>query len=324
MTKVALTGMLGLLLAVCLHTAPAQAFNNKSWVSSTGGGATCTRGSPCATFQAAHDQTNAGGEIGVVDSGDYSGSGLVINRAISIIAEGVDATILSPGLGSAAITISGSMIPTDVVTLQGLIIDGLGSGGIGISYPFGPSLVVKNCVIRNFKNASGSYGIAAQPNAAGRLTVTDTLLVNNGLGSTGAGIFIKPQPGGSVEVSLERVTVANNVFGIAVDGTGSTNGINMTVSDSVMSGNSQDGIVATTPGGGAPIGVMVKNTRSVNNNIGIRSLGTGVTVRVSNSTVIGNGTGLSFGSAGALLSFGNNEVQANGVNGAFSGSVALQ
>ena len=322
MTKVATTGILGVLLTVCLHTAPAQALNNKSWVSSTGGGATCTRALPCATFQAAHDQTNTGGEIGVIDSGDYGA--LVINRAISIIAEGVDATILSPGLGSAAITFSGSMIPTEVVTLQGLIIDGLGTGGIGISYPFGPALVVKNCVIRNFKNASGSYGIAAQPNAAGRLTVTDTLLVNNGLGSTGAGILIKPQPGGSAQVLLERVTAVNNVFGIAADGAGSTGGINMTIADSVTSANSQDGIIATTPGGGAPIGVMVKNTKSANNNIGIRSLGTGVTVRLSNSTVVGNGTGLSFSGGGALLTFGNNEVQANGSNGAFSGSVGLQ
>jgi hypothetical protein len=69
---------------------------------------------------------------------------------------------------------------------------------------------------------------------------------------------------------------------------------------------------------------MVKNTKSVNNSIGIRSIGPNVTVRVDGSSVIGNGTGLSFSSGGALLTFGNNEVQANGTNGAFSGPVALQ
>jgi hypothetical protein len=98
----------------------------------------------------------------------------------------------------------------------------------------------------------------------------------------------------------------------------------MTITDSVASGNRQDGIVATTPAGGAPIGVMVKNTRSVNNNVGVRSIGPNVTIRTDGSSVIGNGTGLSFMSGGALLSFGNNNVIANGANGAFSGTVGLQ
>ena len=50
--------------------------------------------------------------------------------------------------------------------------------------------------------------------------------------------------------------------------------------------------MATTSGGGAQIGVMVKNTKSTNNGFGIRSLGPNVTVRVDGSSVIGNGTGL--------------------------------
>ena len=86
----------------------------------------------------------------------------------------------------------------------------------------------------------------------------------------------------------------------------------------------QDGLIAATSAGAAPIGVMIKNSKSANNAFGIRSLGPNVTVRVDGSSVIGNGTGLAFGSGGALLTFGNNAVQANGTNGAFSGSVALQ
>src|SRR6266567_7893531 len=74
--------ILGTILVPLLHAAPAQALNNKSWVSSTGTGSTCTRALPCGNFQTAHDQTNAGGEIGVVDSADYGL--LVISKAISI------------------------------------------------------------------------------------------------------------------------------------------------------------------------------------------------------------------------------------------------
>ena len=105
--------------------------------------------------------------------------------------------------------------------------------------------------------------------------------------------------GGSARVHLERVSAQGNVFGIVADGTGSTAGIHMTVADSVASGNSQDGIIAVTPSGGAPIGVLVTNTKSTNNAIGIRSIGPNVTVRVESSKIIGNGTGLSFGSGGA-------------------------
>jgi hypothetical protein len=92
----------------------------------------------------------------------------------------------------------------------------------------------------------------------------------------------------------------------------------------VIGGNAQDGIIATTPRGGAPIGIMVKNSKTVNNAFGIRLLGPNVTVRASNSTITGNGTGLSFGGGGALLTFGNNEVRANGCDGSFSRSVGLQ
>ena len=123
---------------------------------------------------------------------------------------------------------------------------------------------------------------------------------------------------------MSDVTVNGNAFGIAADGTGSTAGINMTIADSMIGGNSQDGIIAVTQSGGAPIGVMVTNTKSVNNTFGIRSIGPNVTVRVGDSTITGNGAGLSFSGGGALLTYGTNKVQANGADGAFSGPVALQ
>ena len=205
----------------------------------------------------------------------------------------------------------------DVVTL-----DGLHLAGGGITFNAGGHLHVVNCVITK-QNISNEAGIRFAPNSAGKLTVTDTVIINVG-SSTGGGIVIKPASSGSAQVELKRVIVNGNAFGVAVDGTGSTAGINMTIADSMIGGNAQDGIVATTPSGGAPIGVLVTNTKSVNNAIGIRSIGPNVTVRVGNSVVTGNGTGLATLAGGALLSFGTNAVQANATNGAFSGSVAMQ
>lgn len=312
--------IVGTILVPLLHAMPAQALNNKSWVSSTGGGSTCTRASPCGNLQTAHDQTNAGGEIGVIDSADYGA--LVINRAISIIAEGVDATVISAGAGSAAIAISSSMAPTDVVTLQGLIIDGLGAGGIGISYAYGPAIVVKNCVIRNFKNPGGA-GIFAQPNVAGKLTVTDTLLVNNGAGVTGAGIIIKPQTGGSVQALLERVTVVNNSHGIVADGNGSSISVRGVVRDSAASNNVNNGITTTSSGGGSAV-LSVQNTNVSGNNFGLVSGGASSGMLVGQSSIVLNNTGLFTTGGGLLLSYKNNTVNGNTTDGAFTGLIGQQ
>jgi len=205
-----------------------------------------------------------------------------------------------------------------VVTLEGLHLN-----GAGIGFSTGGQLHIVRCVITN-NHLGGNVGINFAPNSgATKLSVTDTVITNFGSG-TGGGIVINPQGGGSAQVALERVTVNGNAFGIAADGSNGSAGINMTIADSMVANNAQDGIIATTPSGGAPIGVLVVNTKSVNNAIGIRSLGPNVTVRVNNSNVTGNGTGLASGSGGALLSFGNNAVRANGSDGTFSGTVGLQ
>src|ERR1700682_3694634 len=59
-------------LSVFLSVPVAFAGNDRSWVASTGSDSNpCTRSQPCATFQGALAKTNAGGEIDVVDPGDY-------------------------------------------------------------------------------------------------------------------------------------------------------------------------------------------------------------------------------------------------------------
>lgn len=125
-----------------------------------------------------------------------------------------------------------------------------------------------------------------------------------------------------MRVNLERVIVNGNAFGVAVDNSNSTAGINTTIADSMIGSNVQDGIVATTSASGAPIGIFVINAKSVNNTFGIGSIGSNVTVRVEDSKIIGNVTGLAGG--GALLSAGNNIVRANTTDGAFTGSFGFQ
>jgi hypothetical protein len=316
MTKpILVSAGLAVALACWLAAAPAYALNEHSWVSSTGTGSACTRAAPCSNFATAQTATSAGGIVSVVDPGEYGG--LAITKSLTIRAEGAEGGgTATPALGLFWIDVQAG--PNDVVVLEGLHFSG--AGGVRI-YSAGHMHIVR-CVFANGNNAADS-GVKFAPNSPSKLSVTDTVILNEGLG-TGGGIVISPQAGGGAQVNLERVVVNGNAFGIAVDGTGSTAGINMTIADSMVGGNSQDGIVATTPAGGAPVGIYVKNTKSVNNNIGIRSIGTNVTVRVDGSSIIGNSTGLSSSGGGALLTFGNNAVQANGANGSFSGMVTLQ
>lgn len=280
----------------------------------------CSRTAPCKTFAGAISKTAAGGEISVLDPGGFGA--VTITKSITINGGGIEGSTLNSS--TTGFIINGAGV--DVV-LRNLDVEG-GTPGLaglfGIRFIQGDSLLVENATIRNNAGGASPAGILFSPSGAAKLFVRNVALSGNGnaAGTVGAGIIIKPAAGGSASVALEHVFVARNAFGIAVDGSTSTAGINATIADSVLAGNSQDGIVATT-GGGAPIGVMVKNSKVLNNAIGIRSIGAGATIRVDGSAVIGNGTGLS-PSGGALLSFGNNNVEANGANGAFSGSVALK
>lgn len=306
-----------LVIALASHLAAgsANAQNVQSWVSSTGSGIACTRAAPCASFGTAYAATIPGGVISVLDSGDYGS--ISIQKSLTIRAVGVDAgATFTPAISGNWITVGAGA--SDVVTLEGLHF----TGAAAVDFQTGGQLHVVRCVISN-GNLGGAAGIRFRPSNPSKLSVTETVISNMG-SVTGGGIVINPRSGGSAQVALERVTVNGNAYGIAADGTGSTAGINVTIADSMIAHNAHAGILATTPSGGAPIGVMVKSTKSVNNNIGIWSVGTNVTVRVDGSSVIGNTTGLSFGSGGALLTFGNNSVVANGSNGAFSGSVGLQ
>jgi len=321
MTKLAFSrARAGAVLAFVLTIGSAHAQSDHTWVSAGGGGSTCTRTTPCANFTAAYTATNAGGVISVLNSGDYGTA--TIGKSITIRAESLDAGQIFVGTGGTA-WIGVNIAATDTVAIEGLHF----GGGGGIILTSGGSLYIRDCVIRNNNGNSApfpGYGIRIQPNGGARVVISDTVVANNGFNNGGAGIWVVPQSTGTAQITLSRVIAEGNQFGIAVDGSASTGGINVTVTDSVMASNAQDGIVATTSAGGAPVGIMVKNSKSTNNGFGIRSIGASVTVRVSNSTVIGNGTGLTSLSGGALLSFGNNKVEANGANGTFSGPIALK
>ena len=100
----------------------------------------CTFTAPCRTFQHAHDVVAAGGEIDVLDPAGYGS--LIIFKSISIQGHGY-AGISVPHNGIGVFIVAGS---TDIISLNGLLIDGGGAGYAGIEFAIGQSLSVRELI----------------------------------------------------------------------------------------------------------------------------------------------------------------------------------
>jgi len=101
------------------------------------------------------------------------------------------------------------------VTLRNLNINGVDVGNIGVDFQNGSALFVERCVIEN--NTTGNaIGIHFSPpsGVTAELHVTDSVIKNNGNGSSGGGIIIQPSGSGSAHVVIENTKVENNTYGI--------------------------------------------------------------------------------------------------------------
>src|SRR5262249_9478475 len=152
--------------------------------------------------------------------------------------------------------------PTDNVSLRGLLIDGAGTGGNGISFTTGLSLNVQDCMIRGFTAANpAGQGILFTPNASSKLIVANTVVVDN----RSTGIDIEHTGSGTVTAVLERVLMANshNSDGLFISGNGGGGSIRVIVSESVVTQNGNHGIVVTSTD--ASTAVLVRNSTIAHN-----------------------------------------------------------
>lgn len=247
MQKFSKTLLVPVLLACSPWWAPsmASAAVTKTWVSSTGtDSGPCQLAAPCKTLQFAHDQTAAGGEIDVKDSGSYGA--VTITKAISIVSAGVVAAIGAPAGGTGIAVKAGAQ---DAVVLDGLYIDGHGIGQTGIAFNTGRSLRVANCHIRNLTNE----GISMQPVGAKNYSIADTEVAN----VVNFGIIVQPfntSPVGTIThvslhdngtglfVGYQTVAVIGSTISENKVGIGTEVSTNILLGGSTVAGNSQYGI----------------------------------------------------------------------------------
>ena len=306
MTKITSSLFIATLLGIFLHVASAQAQLVRTCVSMAKGNdansaSNCHCTTPCRTFAVAHANTFSDGEITVLDPGDYGG--LTITKSISIN---------NDSGGEASITVSGGATGIIVnapaggyVNLRGITIQGVEfGGGGGLTFNTGLFLTLTNCAIRNHTHD----GIFFAPNALSNLSVSNTLVADNG----GSGIRVLPHGSGSARVTLSRVEANNNsANGILFDASLTTGEILATVADSVAA-NNNNGIYSRTTQGISNV-LVVRSVISTNRAVGLvaeRGASGTATLVVGQSTVTWNATTWMNVSA-TLLSFGDNNIFGN-------------
>ena len=186
--------VLSVVVGICLHAAPAQAQATRTWVSGVGDDANpCSRTAPCKTFAGAISKTAASGEINVLDPGGFGA--VTITKSISIISQ-FEAGVLVSGTNGIIVNV----LSTDNVLLEGLDIEGLGTGINGITITGGGRTTIRKCSIRDF--TQNGINLVGTPLA--RALIEDSLIVNNGGG------FNMQGAAGAINSAILQNTVVNN------------------------------------------------------------------------------------------------------------------
>src|SRR5215213_2385127 len=258
----------------------------------------CTRPTPCATFQRAHDQTSPNGEINALTPGNYSS--LVINRPITIDGNGTEASITPFGAGiTVNLPARGRVILRDIRINVGanLGVTGIhvlnsatvvaedlrisGGSGPGIRVEHGGA-VTRLMVDDTRIHGSASQGIRLAPaGAVVRATIRDTRIDDN----EGAAVLVSPTGGGIARATIRGSHIDGNLNGVNIQSAGgiaTANVFNTGISDS---GLDPDG-----PG------------------IAIQSNGANATARIGRNEIQHNVRGLQATNGGKILSAGDNDV----------------
>jgi hypothetical protein len=201
----------GLLVAVIpamilatLFSVPAKAQATRTWVSGVGDDANpCSRTAPCKTFAGAISKTAVGGEINVLDPGGFGA--VTITKSIQIRSE-FEGGVLVSGTNGIVVSVGA----TDKVLLEGLDIEGLGTGLDGVKMTGIGKLFIRKCSIRNF--TMNGVNVAGSANA--RVFVEGSVITGNNVGVNLKGI------GGVANTAfVEHSVVDNNTTAaVQVDG----------------------------------------------------------------------------------------------------------
>jgi hypothetical protein len=179
-----------------LQVTPAHAQATRTWVSGVGDDANpCSRTAPCKTFAGTISKTAPAGEINVLDPGGFGG--VTITKSITIRSDHVEAGVLVSG--TPGVTVNAAS--TDVIILEGLDIEGLGTGTNGVNIVSASSVVIRRSIIHHF---SGNGVNVAGP-AGAKVFVQDCIISNNG-----GGVNVQGISGAANSAVIDHSTIETN------------------------------------------------------------------------------------------------------------------
>lgn len=177
---------------------------------------------------------------------------------------------------SAGITASGSdgvTVTAGTVNLRGLAINGVGTGASGVKITGPANVTIETSSIAGFSA--------------------------NGVSMTAAGTLV-----------IANSVVQANGNGVLLDGSGGA--VKMTVRDTVVFGNTGNGVTVQNSGAQATID---RSTLAKNGAAGVAITGSGAFGLLGGSVITANATGTSAASSGTLYSFQQNQIAGNTIEG---------
>lgn len=200
---------LATLAMVVVAPVAAHAQATRTWVSGVGDDANpCSRTAPCKTFAGAISKTAAAGEINTLDPGGFGA--VTITKSITIRSDSVEAGVLVSGTNGIIVNAG----PTDTVILEGLDIEGVGTGLDGVKILAGQFIYVNRCAIRRF---TGNGVNMTSSTAGSRIFITNSQILRNNVG-------VNVQGNGVANVAsiLNTLIDGNTTVGVQVANAGNT------------------------------------------------------------------------------------------------------
>lgn len=196
------------LAAIVAWAAPAGATVARTWLAQSGtDSGSCTFAAPCATIAYAVSQTVAGGEVILLDGGNYVGG--TVSKSLAIRGAGIKPTVNSITVAAAA----GDRVMFDNIAFSAKQGDGSTAFASGLVLWSGSDVLVSNCLFEAYSTA-----IDAQGPSTIRLTITDSVVY----GSSNYGIRSLGINGGQLKVKmLGSKFAANTLAGVYLDAAGS-------------------------------------------------------------------------------------------------------
>lgn len=303
------------LLAAAALLAPvlAEAQVFRAYLASTGNDANaCSLAAPCRLLPAALNAVASGGEIWMLDSGNFNTSLVTISKSVNILAVPGAVASLVATLGNSALAIT---TPGIKVTLRNLVIAPVAgtSSFNGITANADMTLEVDHCLIGGMQGIGISF-------SAGVLRVRDSIV----RGNTGGGIFLASGARGVIA----RSTVAGNTgSGIFASNDSVAVPTTLDVLDTLVEGNLQ-GVVAAPNVAGATVRASVRDSRivrNVANGIIAQALVAGpVVLTASNNLVHGNGGNGIFASGPTTKIYASGNTVTSNLFGLTSDGPALE